>query len=101
MIEVSSKVPKKNINDSDARIKVKQFVKSLRKDCGGAVGFYKKLYGVAPVGNQSGTLNNYVNRGVYSPEFMALLTEKFDLFEKTLGEVYFGEKPDDTEVGQG
>lgn len=66
------------------------FIQAKRDELGGAKPFFKLLHGREPTGNESITLNNQVNRGNYSAEFVGLLVDRLGLDDVTLGEFYKG-----------
>jgi len=81
-------LPKKITNNPSGAESARAYVQKLRDDAGGMKPFYKAVYGRESVGNEHITLNNMVNRGNYSAEFVALLVEKLSLEKVTLGEFY-------------
>ena len=84
-------MPKKPVENNSGAESARKYVQGLRDSVGGMKPFYTVLYGREPEGNEHITLNNQVNRGNYSAEFVALITERFNLSSVTLGEFYLGE----------
>lgn len=88
----ADKLPKKITTNNAFAESARTFIKSKRDDAGGAKPFFKLVYGREPVDNESQTLNNQVNRGNYSAEFVGLLVDRLGLENITLGEFYKGGK---------
>ena len=84
------KLPKKPTENKIYADNARAFVKEKRDEAGGAKPFFRLLYGRESVGNEATTLNNQVNRGNYSAEFVGLLVDRLGLDEITLGEFYKG-----------
>ncbi len=85
-------LPKKTTENKQYADNARKFIQAKRDDMGGAKPFYKLLYGREPVGNESITLNNQVNRGNYSAELVGLMVDRLNLDGISLGEFYKGKK---------
>ena len=83
-------VPKKPIENKQYASHARSFMKSKVKECGGAKPFFEKIYGRKPVGNEHITLNNQINRGNYSAEFVGLLIDKLKLGKISMNEFFKG-----------
>jgi hypothetical protein len=81
-------LPKKPTENKIYAESARAFIQAKRDKLGGAKPFFKLVYGRDPVGNESQTLNNQVNRGNYSAEFVGLLVDRLGLENVTLGEFY-------------
>lgn len=81
-------LPKKPTSNKQYADNARKFIQAKRDSVGGAKPFYKLIYGRNPVGHESITLNNQVNRGNYSAEFVGLMVDKLGLDNITLGEFY-------------
>ncbi len=84
------KLPKKPTENKIYADNARAFIQAKRDELGGAKPFFKLLHGREPLGNESITLNNQVNRGNYSAEFVGLLVDKLGLDDISLGEFYKG-----------
>lgn len=89
----SNTLPKKPIENKQYADNARKFIQAKRDELGGAKPFYKLIYGREPIGNESITLNNQVNRGNYSAEFVGLIVDKLNIDNVSLGEFYKGIKP--------
>ena len=87
-----NKLPKKPTDNKQYADNARKFIQAKRDELGGAKPFYKLIYGREPMGNESITLNNQVNRGNYSAEFVGLLVDRLGLDNITLAEFYKGTK---------
>ena len=86
---MTNALPKKTtINPSGAE-SARAYIQAIRDDVGGMKPFYKLVYGKEPNGNEHIILNNQVNRGNYSAEFVRLLKDRLGLGHVTLDE-FFG-----------
>lgn len=85
-------LPKKPTENKKYADSARAFIQGKRDDAGGAKPFFKLIYGREPVGNESITLNNQVNRGNYSAEFVGLLVDRLNLDDISLGEFYKGNR---------
>ncbi|MGK0272154.1 MAG: hypothetical protein ACI88H_002820 [Cocleimonas sp.] len=85
-------LPKKPIDNKKYADNARKFIQAKRDDLGGAKPFYKLIYGREPMGNESITLNNQVNRGNYSAELVGLLVDRLNLDDVSLGEFFKGNK---------
>lgn len=85
-------LPKKPTENKQYADSARKFIQAKRDDLGGAKPFYKLIYGREPMGNESITLNNQVNRGNYSAEFVGLIVDRLNLDDVSLGEFYKGIK---------
>jgi hypothetical protein len=83
-------LPKKLTENKIYADNARAFIQAKREELGGAKPLYKFLYGREPIGNESITLNNHVNRGNYSAEFVGFLVDKLELDNVTLGAFYKG-----------
>lgn len=81
-------LPKKPTENKIYAENARAFIQAKRDELGGAKPFFTLLYGREAVENESVTLNNQVNRGNYSAEFVGLLVDKLSLENITLGEFY-------------
>jgi hypothetical protein len=84
------KLPKKPTKNKFYADNARAFIQAKRDELGGAKPFYKLIYGREPMGNESITLNNQVNRGNYSAEFVGLMVDRLNLDGISLGEFYKG-----------
>jgi len=66
----------------------RELVKRERKKAGGAKPFFEKIHGRPPVGNESITFNNKVNRGSYTAAFLGLIISKLELGNTSLNDLY-------------
>ncbi|MBL4766006.1 MAG: hypothetical protein JKX67_12165 [Colwellia sp.] len=87
-----NKLPKKLTTNKQYADNARSFIQSKRDELGGAKPFFKVIYGRVPKGNESITLNNQINRGNYSAEFVGLLVDRLNLDDVSLGEFYKGSK---------
>lgn len=85
-------LPKKPTENKQYAENAREVIKSIRDDAGGAKPFFRLIYGREPVKNEATTLNNQVNRGNYSAEFVGLMVDKLGLDDITLGDFYKGVK---------
>ncbi len=83
-------LPKKPTENKQYADNARQFIQAKRDELGGAKPFYKLIYGREAMGNESITLNNQVNRGNYSAEFVGLMVDRLNLDGISLGEFYKG-----------
>jgi len=83
-------LPKKPTVNKQYADNARKFIQAKRDELGGAKPFYKLIYGREPMGNESITLNNQVNRGNYSAEFVGLIVDRLNLDDVSLGEFYKG-----------
>ena len=67
---------------------LRQKIQQVREDVGGSDALYMILYQEKPVGNQSNTFRNFVNRGAFKAQFLALCTERLGWHDVTLGEIF-------------
>ena len=81
-------LPKKLTENKQYADNARKFIQAKRDDVGGAKPFFKLIYGREPIGNESITLNNQVNRGNYSAEFVGLIVDRLSLDSVSLGEFY-------------
>jgi hypothetical protein len=81
-------LPKKPTENKQYADNARKFIQAKRDELGGAKPFYKLIYGREPMGNESITLNNQVNRGNYSAEFVGLMVDRLNLDDISLGEFY-------------
>jgi len=85
-----NKLPKKPTEHKHYADNARAYIQKIRDDAGGAKPFFKLIHNREPVGNESITLNNQVNRGNFSAEFVGLLVDKLGLDDISLGEFYKG-----------
>ena len=83
-------LPKKITEHKQYADSARRFIQAKRDELGGAKPFFKVVYGREPIGNESVTLNNQVNRGNYSAEFVGLMVDRLNLDGVSLGEFYKG-----------
>ena len=81
-------MPKKTLVNYKGSEAARSYIQRLRDESGGMKPFYRLVHGRESSGNEHITFNNLVNRGNYSAEFVALLTERLSLERVTLGEFY-------------
>ncbi len=86
----SKTLPKKTTDNKQYADNARKFIQAKRDEAGGAKPFYQLVFGRAPMGNESITFNNQVNRGNYSAELVGLLVDRLGLDEVSLGEFYKG-----------
>ncbi len=83
-------LPRKPLHNPSGAESARAYVQRLRDEAGGMKPFYRLVHGREPLGNEHITFNNQVNRGNYSAEFVALLVERLNLDDVTLGEFFRG-----------
>ena len=86
-------VPKKPTENKQYAESARRFIQAKRDELGGMKPFYKAIHGREPEGNEAITLNNQVNRGNYSAEFVGLMVDRLGLEVVTLGDFYKAKKP--------
>ena len=85
-----NKLPKKPTEHKHYADNARAYIQKIRDDAGGAKPFFKLIHNREPVGNESITLNNQVNRGNFSAEFVGLLVDRLGLDDVSLSEFYKG-----------
>ncbi|WP_299496450.1 hypothetical protein [uncultured Shewanella sp.] len=81
-------MPKKTESNTAYAESARAFIKAKRDESGGAKPFFKLVYGREAIGNESITLNNQINRGNYSAEFVGFIMDRLGLENVTLGEFF-------------
>jgi len=93
----SKTLPKKTVKNNNYRQSAKLFFKEQMEAMGGAKPLFKVLYGREHVNNEHITLNNLINRGNYSSEFIGLFIEKLNLQDHTLADVFLKDTNEEEE----
>lgn len=68
---------------------LRDFLKKERKKVGGTKAFYALLYSIEPSVSEEKRLNNLINRGSLSADFLGLCIDRLNLADVTFG-VAFG-----------